>query len=395
MKLRIAIASDLHVGGDAGSDGGWLHASSNRVSTGEDLVGGLRNVIKTEKLGADILFCPGDLADKADAAGLIRCWDVVQQIRTELSADIVIAATGNHDTDSRGLVRPGDPWMTLKELYPPFPIGDEDHDEANNEYWARGWCLVDYGPCRVLNLNSCYLHADPALAKRGHVSAETIQDIVGALESGGSRSLNVLLTHHHPMKFVSVNAGDESHMDGGEFLLDKLLNLGVGPWLAIHGHRHLPRMDYFGGGSQVLPIFSAGSLSARLWDEAAAVAKNQFYVVEIEVDSELVDVDPLSARCFAWSWIPNGGWRVSGESSGIMSGSGFGWRTPVSDCVSTITTAFEKAGTPWLTRADLVSLEPRYELLTTKDQLLLHVALEKKFAVVCRDGLLVEFGKKS
>jgi hypothetical protein len=396
MTLRIAIMSDLHVGSDEHSAGGWLHAAANRAKTGQDMIGGLRSIIRDGELSADYLVCPGDLADQASPSGLIRGWELVQQIRTELGAELAIGATGNHDTDSRGLFSPGEPWKTLRELYPPFPFGSDLHDNTNTEYWANGWSILDLGPVRILNLNSSASHTDEVLAKRGRVTPAIIHDVLERLQQLGSHGMNLLVTHHHPMKLGTINLGDDSHMEGGEVLLEYLLDADVGPWLAVHGHKHVPRIDYFAGGAACIPVVASGSLSAKLWDEASGIAKNQFYLFSVEVDSGLAGLDQLSATCEAYSWIPAIGWEISGKSGGIMSGSGFGWRSPVIDCVQALGDAIDRFDGSWLTRPELVLEEPRYAYLATSDQLKVHAQLRAQGVIIVDDdGRLIQIGRQS
>jgi 3',5'-cyclic AMP phosphodiesterase CpdA len=394
VRLKLAILSDMHVGFDRASTGGWLTASDNRALTGEDLIGGLRHIVDLEGLTADVLICPGDLTDKANPHGLIRAWDLLQQIRTYLSADFVIAATGNHDTDSHSLFVPGEPWHTARTLYPPFPIGNDDFETVNDQYWSRGWCLMSHDGVRILNVNSSHNHLNAELAKRGHIADSVIHDIIRALSAIQEPALNILVTHHHPIKVGIINSTDQSHMVGGEVLLEKLAGTNIGPWLVIHGHKHVPRVDYFMSGAMSLPIFAAGSFSAKLWDEAAPLAKNQFYLLEITALEGANGLENVSGICNSWSWVPNSGWKKSGSSGGIMSGSGFGWRQPHAECVQSIVAAFDSTSRPWIDRSELIAIEPRYENLTTEQQIDVHTALRAlDFKLVVDDDLLVEVGR--
>lgn len=392
--------SDLHIGGgghgdDVSASGGWMAADANRTPTGQDLIGGLRRIIRETPLAADLLLCPGDLTDKAHPAGLIRAWELVQHMRVELGAELVVAATGNHDTDSRQIIHPGAPFKTLQELYPPFPIASEVYAAENTHYWAHGFSTLMVGELRILILNSSRNHLNEVIAKRGSVDLAVIEDIIARLGKEGSRKLNLLLTHHHPMKLGALNTNDESHMKHGEVLLERLLAADVGPWLVVHGHKHVPRIDYFGG-SRTIPVFASGSLAARLWDEAASVAQNQFYLIDIEFDHKVPGLDDIVGTCNAWSWVPNDGWRVSGRAGGIMSGSGFGWRARVDECAGALEAALEASGRKWLKREELLEIEPRYEFLSTTEQLSVHRELrEQDWVVVDSDGRLLELGRRA
>lgn len=396
MDLRVAVASDLHVGGEPESDGGWLHAGATRPGNASDLVGGLRHLIRSLDLNAHILLCPGDMTDKANPTGLIRAWEVIQHLRTELKSSVSIATAGNHDLDSRGMHTPDDPALTVRDLYPPFPIGSDAHISENDAYWANGFTWTTAGAARIVSLNSSRYHTNAEHAKRGKVRRETVEDIAERLRQAGPSELNVLLTHHHPMKLGVINSGDDSNMYGGEVMLELLLDAGVGPWMVIHGHKHVPRFDYFYGGARVLPVLACGSLSARLWDEAASVAKNQFYLIDFSVDQSHSGLDPVAGRVEAYSWVPSKGWSPSGQSGGVMWGSGFGWRWPLSDCADAVEAALDQSGRRWLQRSELVDREPRYEFLTTQDQLSLHGELhDRDIVVVAEDSLLQELGRRS
>jgi hypothetical protein len=392
--MRIAVMSDIHLGGDAKSPGGWMHAAASRPDDATDLIGGLRKLIRKQGLTADLILCPGDLADQASPQGLIRAWELAQSMRTELGSDLCIGAAGNHDADSFGNHTPGYPWKTLQELYPRFPIGSDAFGAENDAYWARGWCVFDHPSFRLVNVNSSRHHISKELAKRGQVELGIVNDLVEDLEEQGLRALNILLTHHHPWKVGVVNTTDNSHMDGGEVLLERLLNANVGPWVLIHGHKHVPRVDYFLGGARTIPTIAAGSLAARLWDAAAAIAKNQFYVFDFDVPAT-GGLDDIAARCEAWSWVPSSGWGRASKSGGIMWGSGFGWRDNLKECAAVVSAVVDGSHRSWIDRAELVAAEPRYECLISQEQLALHDLLRANgFVIVDDDGILEEIGRR-
>jgi hypothetical protein len=223
----------------------------------------------------------------------------------------------------------------------------------------------------------------------------TIADVVEWLKDHQPAALNILLTHHHPMKLGVVNVGDQSHMVGGEVLLERLVGASSGPWMTIHGHKHIPRLDYFSSGGRALPVMAAGSLAARLWDEAADVAKNQFYVLDIQTSALPPGLDDIVCKCSAWSWSPSSGWQVSGASGGVMSGSGFGWRAQEEVYADALESALDESGQRWITRDELVTREERYEFMTTADQLRAHEKLRSRGLVVVEDdGRLLEFGRR-
>lgn len=338
-KLSIAIVSDLHAHTLAPNDPTpkpsflSLHGDSDPSS---NPIEGLKHRIKEDGLTADALFCAGDMGDKADHAAQTYVWDQIQQIGSLLKAPLVVGTAGNHDMDSRHTTEI-DAKGILQSLTPMFPGLEEAECDR---YWSRNYVIHEETDWRLLLLNSAAYHggALPEKAQKdavgsveyehGRVSSRTLAALKRDLKDLAPKGLNVLLCHHHPMKNDELASdSDYSEMVGGDLLVSHLSESTCGDWLIIHGHKHLPRLWYAGGSTGRTPvILSAGSLSAKLYAEIQVKARNQFYIIDIDLDEIVQHAVGVVGEVRAWDWSPSIGWQDAGAGSSIPKRTGFGWR---------------------------------------------------------------------
>ncbi len=274
------------------------------------------------------------MGDKADAGAQTFAWEKLQGLAAKLGASL-IATAGNHDMDSRHTTE-HDAKGILQSLTPMFPgLPESDCDR----YWARNFVVVDTEPhWRMVVLNSSAYHGggtpkdDPDFAtaefERGRVSDRTTQAISAQLRGEVRKPLNILLCHHHPLRNAEMPQFiDYSEMRGGDTLINVLNDLDVGDWIIIHGHKHFPRIWYGPSESGRAPVvFSAGSFSVKLYSELAALARNQFYVIDFPLDRMQEEMVGVLGIVAAWDWTTSLGWLPAKERSGIADQSGFGWR---------------------------------------------------------------------
>ena len=72
-----------------------------------------------------------------------------------------------------------------------------------------------------------------------------IEAIIKKYSYKSEKELNILVCHHHPYKMVHLeNNLDTESMDGGDSLGNILIESDKGPWLIIHGHKHIPQIRY-------------------------------------------------------------------------------------------------------------------------------------------------------
>jgi hypothetical protein len=370
----MLIVSDLH----AISKLQRYHASSARsFSSGdplEDALAAVAQTIRAEGLTADVLLCPGDLADANDAGpdvgGMEWAWAQLHEIANELGARL-IATAGNHDIFRRTDKGQPDPLRFLRGLDPPFPTRDE---AESTSYFNDDFVAIRDSDWQVVSLNTCAEHDIDH--ERGSVRYETVERIGLAIEDGG-RPINVLQCHHHPVQWTHLNRSDRDHMRLGERLLNMLDLHDAGRWVIVHGHRHIPAVGYVGESTSGPVRFSAGSVSCALLPDIGIAARNQFYMLEFAVDHiEALDL-PGAGRFVAWDWIPTLGVRKPTSPWALPHRGGFGYRRTGHELARRCIEIAENDGRRRLEWDRLVAVEPRMAFVAPVDLRAMAIELER------------------
>lgn len=286
-----------------------------------------KEFVRNEGITADVLLCPGDLANLVDEDGMEYAWKDLQEIKDLLGAHRVIATAGNHD-----VIRPEEgvdpksyePNAALKKLVaPPFPDGTQDgHDDFFNEDFV----VVTGSGWRVVSLNSCAEHGHEKHHKHGSVRDGTLRELKEAI-SDDEFDINVLLCHHHPVQWTRLAHDDTSHMRGGDRLLELLDIEDPARWIVVHGHKHYPALGYAGDSTSGPVRFSAGSLSVQLYPALREEEiRNQMYLLSFDID-QLNDLSLAGGGTFkSWDWSRKHGMRPARRRSGLPARGGFGFR---------------------------------------------------------------------
>ncbi len=395
--LKIAVVSDLHVfngSSEADNSPSTIGTADPQDAPERHPLRGLADLIKREQLQADLLICPGDLSDRADPAALVFAWQKLHELKQQLGAEHLLATAGNHDVDSRNKHDDHDPKGNLQSLIPMFPGIDE---ALCDRFWSRNFAIVELDHVRIVLLNSSAFHgygSGPKLEfEHGRISAKTISALRMALADGEKR-VNILVCHHHPMPHNPVHEKDYSEMIGGNQLIDLLDSGEFGSWLMIHGHKHYPRLTYATGGTSSPIIFSAGSLSAFLYQRIASRARNQFYILEIPIDElDTLDLD-LAGTLTAWDWITMSGWQPAGVNSGLPHRVGFGWRETARTIAMMIAKHLESK-TEVVTGEELLAAFPKLRFLRPEELGAVVRRLSTSHGIVAqlRDGVICEAGR--
>ena len=286
-RLVVAVISDVHAyeGKDIKPDDIPSHCCITENDPLKNSLVGLHDLIKQEALLADVLLFAGDIGDKAQTIAVQHTWCKLHEIKKLLKVQILAAATGNHDVDSRHDYNKYDAKGMLQALVPPYPF---DKDQMNDRYWSRHFELIVRDKYRILVLNSSAFHGEGRFDEtkqfeyeHGRVSDHTLKRIREQLDAQDDYPpVNILLCHHHPHPHSELSLGKDDLMTGGDELLG-ILNTGTyGRWLVIHGHKHHPKMEYAAGGSSAPIVFAAGSLAKILYGELQTNSRNQFYILE-------------------------------------------------------------------------------------------------------------------
>src|SRR5580704_4645240 len=323
VRLRALVVSDIHAVPDSKSK----QASWADMSVRKNPIDTLPGFLAEEKVKADVVLCPGDLAHQAHGAATTWAWEQLQKIAKAVGADRVIATAGNHDVDSRHMEPSLDPCDNLKELQPPFPL------ESANDYWANSMSLVIHDGWRIVTLNSCFHHnANEQEHRQGRIEHSAITKLnkqLSATDAGAE--VNILLCHHHPMPHTELDPNDRSAMVGGDHLLDLLDRGRHGRWLVVHGHKHFPWLSSAPGSSISPIVFSAASASVLLYPALSTQVRNQVHLIEFDTARSRAVNLHLAGTFESWMWSAGDGWAPAPVGSGLPGQGGFGFRVDLAD----------------------------------------------------------------
>jgi Calcineurin-like phosphoesterase len=390
--LTIAVASDLHAfsqADDSGARPSHLQIQQSEGLPGHHPIAGLLELIRSRGIHADLLLCPGDMGDKATPEAIAYAWKAMHRVKEALGADVLGAATGNHDVDSRLKYCAYDPEQVLKNLDPPYPFSDE---ALNNKYWARKFVILSQPKYRLVVLNSSGYHqGNLEEQKHGRVAPDTLDRLKAELQASTRPLINLLLCHHHPQQHSELKLGDYDVMKDGQQLLDIVGSGRFGRWLVVHGHKHHPKITYASGGALSPVVFSAGSLCASLYLELQTVCRNQFYLIHL--DQAAIEKSGLRGHVTAWDWAPGKGWAPSGDGSGVPHRCGFGYRGDLYVLAQRVALSMNGSAMDW---DALVQNIPDLIFLLPQDLLFLADILETDFELkVLRDmGVPRQIGRR-
>ncbi|WP_439501575.1 metallophosphoesterase family protein [Aminobacter ciceronei] len=332
-SIKLAILTDMHAFTKAnGVAPSWIDLSQDQSNPKINPFAGLQELLSRDSnILADLVVCGGDLGDKASPEGQQYVWQEVNKLVDPLKAKLVVATAGNHDVDSRMVNTKYDARGQLQALVPRFPIADQI---KWMEYWAKHYTTFEMNQVRFVLLNSAAYHGyqapngDPEYL-HGRISDRTLDRLVEDLTASGRYAANVLICHHHPLKNDQVKVAEYSHMENGDRLVNTLVDAKVGPWLIIHGHKHLPRIIHAPGGNTAPTIFSAGSFSAALYPEYGDKARNEFYILELEIPPSVSATSNLKGSISTWEWTYGNGWQRSRVGKGLGPRAAFGARIDI------------------------------------------------------------------
>jgi 3',5'-cyclic AMP phosphodiesterase CpdA len=390
--LRVAVISDLHAVDDLkGAVGNSNIRISDAGNPKQSPITALKALISDKGLKADFLLCPGDLCDRANPGALAWAWKQLDEISLQLGAQIV-ATTGNHDVDSRLAHKKTDTYGALLDLRPHFPFADYG---IANEFFARGITVHQTSKARIVLLDSCFLHRERKRRQldRGFLTQRVLDQIeeIASEKPEHDGAVNLLVCHHQPLRWTEFGGSMKGEMKGGERLVRILERSLASGWILVHGHCHVPALDYLGQTSGGPVRFSAGSvgvaLPATVLTGASAspsywagdiYLRNQFYVLEMARPGSVPGVG-LAGRFRAWDWLD--GWQPAARESMIPGEGGFGFRASGIDLADWIT----GLGAQDLRWEDLIKEDRRLDHLAPCDMNLLVMTLREQGHGVLQD----------
>jgi len=284
MKVRFLVLSDLHAIIDE-----KLRDDSHLIFTGGSCSysEAFKKYLLSLSVDIDYLICAGDISNKACSQGFEQGWVFLNQLKEDIGAKGLLCVPGNHDHQSRHSPEVFSPKHNLQFIAPLFPT---NCFTKNTHFWAWNWCVIEEADFNAFLINSSAYHGfGDKEYEKGRVSKETAQQIVKYINSGSftRKPFNILLCHHHPFKMDHVDSRlDIESMELGSYLVRELHQTRSGAWLVVHGHRHYADITYAQSATDTPPVvLSAGSFSAKLYPELAGRTSNQFYILEIDLES--------------------------------------------------------------------------------------------------------------
>jgi len=377
--LRIAVLTDLHAFAGKSGDGApsWLALGEDQGNARSNPFASLSSLVERENLTADIVMCCGDMGDKASPEGQQYVWREVGALKEQLGASEALGTAGNHDLDSRFQHTSFDAKGQIQALSPPFPVSERS---AWLEYWAQNYTILEHLGARIVLLNSAAYHGyakNPSSPEyeHGRVSDRTLEALMKDLKERGEYAANVLVCHHHPFKNDVIKIPDYSQMENGDRLINELSTSLTGPWLIIHGHKHMPRVFYAPGGNSAPAIFSAGSFSARLYPEYMDLARNEFYILDLQIPLQPGLETSVKGIINTWQWSFGNGWVKPTAGKGLGPSAAFGTRAEVgavaAELAQSLMAGYSGKSVSW---DDVIRLNPRVRYLIPEDlKQLLHI----------------------
>jgi predicted MPP superfamily phosphohydrolase len=326
--LRVAVLSDLHY--MQVKDGCLPQAAS---AGGLDPMEELIKRFHPQNPSADLLVCPGDITDRANPVAFAAGWTQLHRLGAALGVKRSVAATGNHEVQSRlkgDPVAPGnaehaiDPveFLVNTSGYPTvFPLPHQKWI-----YWGRGYEILCDDDSIIVIINSCHYHVtlQDNEFERGRISDAALEELQEDLKGlAASRPFRLLVVHHPPLPHEETGLElGRTPMHNGPALMKALSNTAL-DWLVIHGHKHHHRLVRADGGVFQPFVFGAASFGAMLRGDMARRTRNQFYIITLETTKDALDADCLSGSIQALHWS-NSGWEETTDISwGLPNGCGF------------------------------------------------------------------------
>ncbi|MBE7184527.1 MAG: metallophosphoesterase [Methylobacterium mesophilicum] len=377
--MKLLVVSDLHAYSVDPADGSRPSFMSTKDSSERSLGNSFLKLIQDGTIDKpDIIICPGDLGDKADATAINYAWTFLKNLTALSNKRLLLAATGNHDLNSRYAGGAYDAKGQLLELLPVYPVLSNLTREIAADvalqmrYWTWNFCSKIVGKVRfvVLNTSAFHGHGEGEL-EHGRISDITLASMKKNIKEENSNlvaqgksipKLNVLICHHHLEKDGSINDRDYSSISGAHALTQFLSDTDYGRWLVIHGHRHRARMFMLGG--QTGPVvLSSASLSATRDRDYDNTSPCQAHLVTLDFDAMQEHSFVPAGSVKSFTWVNATGWDLSrSQDGGLPPDTGFGFRGSLDRLARDVATFIN--GRPLVPWSDVISELPTIPFVT-------------------------------
>jgi predicted phosphodiesterase len=375
MHYNIAIISDLHCKYEdqknVSASQNNLLFSNQRKNPKQHPVIALEVLLKENQITCDYLLCTGDISDQMCDQGLMSGWQYIEEIGRFLNVKEILSTVGNHDVDSFGKYNP-QPYNDLtKSLGNNFPITDMD---CVKNFWSENFFIKELGDYVFLVFNSAHDHYDKTRAKQSNISEELVSKIEKELHNLKDKPVHkIAMCHHHPYNFSNNNLyfRDVEIIDGGNTFLNMLEKNGF--HLFIHGHKHIPRLEYFNR----LPVFCSGSYSS-LNNLLGKGILNTFHLLSFD------EHDLHKGEITTYGFAVGSGWKEIAEEDPFFPAlTGFGYRNDqINILVDQIANWYNAKDSANLPFELLLNEFPNIKYLVPSDQKQLTDILQEKHNIV-------------
>ncbi len=372
-KISIAVISDLHCHPEKVDYTAetFLYSDMPDRPTETHPIQSLLNLIRKEKLTTEVVLVPGDLTNRCDQAGMGAAWGFLLNVKRALKAKNLIGTIGNHDVESHAPNSP-DIFRIAKNIRTDFPFANQ---KARTEFWGERFCIIETKSFRILVINSVSQHADKNEAKRGSFTDVDLEKLSNILISKKPKKIQVAMFHHHPIPHEDLGLGSEDLMVNGQRLISLLEKNDF--QVAVHGHKHQPKIRYASGGNNSLAVFASGSLSAA-GNKVLSVTRNTFHIIEFYPRITMKNGIGIIR---SWEFSRGIGWKAASlQGAGFPGKTGFGCREAHERLAQKIVRYFkkQKCYKGW---SEIIKRFPMVEYLIPQDFEGLKNLLEKKYGI--------------
>ncbi|CAI8993210.1 metallophosphoesterase family protein [Pseudomonas brassicacearum] len=338
IDIKVAIISDLHIGGGAKSKDFSIDNVSGAVI--DNYLDQFKAFVVKEGLGADYLIVPGDISNSASKEEFVLASSLIKQIAVSLGVDErkILFCPGNHDVDWKTITALRELHHSeldiIKSKYLNFHsdelVFSKNLPQAEGRFDEPPYLVSwEFDDALVCSLNTAVFDEPDKRPHHGEVKPAQLLVIDEVLsKKAGVDKLKIFLFHHHPKQYLDSTfpLADFSAMTNAEGLLDLLSKHGFD--FVIHGHKHIPRFTMqIQTVGHPLWILCAGSFSASLDNRYFEAVGNNFHMVEFH--------DRCSKTKYArgvvrsWTHYSGPGWMQSQAKGSVDSQNYFGAFLPL------------------------------------------------------------------
>lgn len=396
---RFLILSDIHAcDEDPASPQAPSYVSSfnSAAAARIDPLTDLERLVSEADLCPDYILCAGDITNRSSPTAFNYAWGRLHKLASAANATLV-STVGNHDLDSRFMANKYDPRGYAMSLDPSLPTNDR---LSYLEFWAQNFTLLSYEDCNVVVLNTAAYHGVGTDIQKeiehGRISDVTLEKLEEAIANAPSRSTNILLCHHHPIRGDQGDHDLEGLTRGGEKLVD-LVGRSTRPWIIVHGHKHVPDLFYgHGGGSNAPVVLGSASFSAQVNRDAQNKNPNQVHLLETDPASALRLGLTYAGSVYSWTWQAGVGWSKAQGAQGLPHVAGFGYKSSIDVLADQIDAELQKSGASHMAWQEALNAVPSISRLVPLDFTSLRAALRVKGLTILNDedGEYAQIGRK-